>query len=257
LLYWMVVGWSMEQDGYVADYGAWPDQGRRYYALHEASRTMQQVRPGIGKEGAILAGLQSLAGELFAKTWTREDETVLPIDRVLVDVGYVPDTVFAFIRMSGRSGVIMGSRGVGIGAAKAPMSQYRQKPGEQLGQNWMIPVPAKHELRNVRFDSNYWKTFVHDRLALAPGDKGSMSLYGNDPMEHRLLSDHITAEYPTPTEGHGRKLLEWRMKPGNPDNHLLDCLVGCAVAASMCGCGGSVMASVPQWKRKRPRVTYL
>ena len=28
---------------------------------------------------------------------------------------------------------------------------------------------------------------------------------------------------------------EWRPKPSKPDNHWFDCLVGCAVAASMAG----------------------
>lgn len=33
------------------------------------------------------------------------------------------------------------------------------------------------------------------------------------------------------TEGNGRTVHEWRVKPSRPDNHWLDCLVGCAVAA--------------------------
>jgi len=37
------------------------------------------------------------------------------------------------------------------------------------------------------------------------------------------------------TEARGRAVDEWKAKPGNPDNHWLDCLVGCAVAASMQG----------------------
>jgi hypothetical protein len=28
---------------------------------------------------------------------------------------------------------------------------------------------------------------------------------------------------------------EWSQLPAHPDNHWLDCLVGCAAAASMCG----------------------
>ena len=36
-------------------------------------------------------------------------------------------------------------------------------------------------------------------------------------------------------EGYGRTVHEWRPKPSKPDNHWLDCLVGCAVAASLAG----------------------
>ena len=45
----------------------------------------------------------------------------------------------------------------------------------------------------------------------------------------------IGTETWTATEGHGRVVHEWRLKPSKPGNHWLDCLVGCAVAASMCG----------------------
>lgn len=53
--------------------------------------------------------------------------------------------------------------------------------------------------------------------------------------DHRLLSEHLTAEYRVKTEARGRAVDEWKAKPGNPDNHWLDCLVGCAVAGSIQG----------------------
>ena len=37
------------------------------------------------------------------------------------------------------------------------------------------------------------------------------------------------------TQGLGRTVREWIFKPSKPDNHWFDCLIGCAVAASMCG----------------------
>ena len=37
------------------------------------------------------------------------------------------------------------------------------------------------------------------------------------------------------TEARGRVVDEWKLRAGNPDNHWLDCLVGCAVAASIQG----------------------
>ena len=46
----------------------------------------------------------------------------------------------------------------------------------------------------------------------------------------------MTAEYKVRTDGRGRTVDEWKMRPEAHDNHWLDCTVGCAVAASMCGC---------------------
>jgi hypothetical protein len=37
------------------------------------------------------------------------------------------------------------------------------------------------------------------------------------------------------TSGRGRELDEWKLQTPGADNHWLDCLVGCAVAASMQG----------------------
>ena len=56
------------------------------------------------------------------------------------------------------------------------------------------------------------------------GDRGNRDA-------HRLL-----AEYRVRTQGRGRTVDEWKPRPERSDNHFLDCLVGAAVAGSMCGC---------------------
>ena len=70
-----------------------------------------------------------------------------------------------------------------------------------------------------------------------------------------LLAEHLTAEYRVKTEGRGRKVEEWKMRPEGRDNHWWDGLVGCAVGASMCGC---ILAGTDLAKRadpqKRPKV---
>jgi hypothetical protein len=243
LLYWGTCGWSVDATGAVSgtvlDYGTYPDQDRGYFTLREVGEgglSLARLAPGAGKEGAIFAGLQAFAAQLFSRQYTRADGAIMPIDKWLIDLGYLPKTVQQFITASKKAGVIMGSRGVGIGAASKPMSEYKAQPGEQIGDNWMLPKPTAQELRHVRFDANHWKTWINDRLATPMGDRGTLTLFGSNPREHRLLSEHLTAEFPTPTEGKGRKLFEWRPYT-NRDNHWLDVIVGCAVAASLCGIG--------------------
>ena len=65
--------------------------------------------------------------------------------------------------------------------------------------------------------------------------------------DHRLLAEHLTAEYRVRTSAKGREVDEWKAKVGRPDNHWLDCLVGCAAAASVLG---AVLFGVDQ----KPRV---
>ncbi len=125
-----------------------------------------------------------------------------------------------------------------IGSEVSPVvpavSEYKQKQGDCVGHNWRIPnVQGKRAIRHVVFDTNYWKSFVHTRLAVTMGDRGCLSLFGRDPSSHRLFSEHVTAEYRVKTEGRGRTVDEWKNRPEQPDNHWFDCLVGYTVAASM------------------------
>ena len=89
--------------------------------------------------------------------------------------------------------------------------------------------------RHVLYDTNFWKTFVHARLAVPLGDAGCLALFGRDPARHRMFADHLTAEFFVRTAGRGREVDEWKLRTGASDNHWFDCTVGCAVAASAHG----------------------
>jgi len=86
---------------------------------------------------------------------------------------------------------------------------------------WYIPnVSRSREFRHVAFDANFWKTFIHARLATLPGDKGALTLFGKKPEHHRLFAEHVAdAETYVVTAGQGRTVHEWRPKPSKPDNH--------------------------------------
>jgi hypothetical protein len=123
-----------------------------------------------------------------------------------------------------------------VGASSLPFSEYKRKLGDRLGHNWRMPnVRGKRAVRYVLFDSNYWKSFVYARLATAMGDAGCLSLFGRDARQHHLLAEHLTAEYRVRTEGRGRTVDEWKLRPERNDNHWFDGVVGCAVAASIQG----------------------
>jgi hypothetical protein len=111
----------------------------------------------------------------------------------------------------------------------------------------MMPsVAGKRAIRHVIFDSNFWKSFVHARLAVPLGDRGCLSLWGRRPDIHQLLAEHLTAEYRVRTEGRGRVVDEWKLRPDRSDNHWLDCLAGCAVCGSMLG------ATMPEFGTATP-----
>lgn len=267
MLYFLVGAWRDDFTGYVIDYGTWPDQGRHYFTKADARNTFDTVKPGAGLEGQIYFALESLLGQIGNKEWVRDDQTTMRLERCLIDAnwGLSTNVVYEFCRQSAHAAILTPSHGRYVGASGQPFSEHRRAPGERVGQNWRITnASGKRAIRHVLFDANHWKSFVHSRLRVAMGDPGCLSLFGDSPLPHRLFGDHATAEYRVRTEkvSTGRQVDEWKARPDRRDNDWLDCLTGCAVAASMSGCSlsnefnpsqgrGRRRAEIPAHMRKR------
>lgn len=255
LLFYVVIAWAEDFTGAVIDYGSWPDQHRHEYSLADVNPSIQTLFPKAGFEGALYAALSALTDECLGREWEREDGAVLKIERALVDAnwGQSTDVVYQFCRQSSHAGVILPSHGRYVGASSKPMTEYRKQQGDRLGFNWMIPnVAGKRAIRHVIYDTNYWKSFIHARLAVPVGDKGSLTLYGRIPGAHQLFAEHLTAEYRVKTQGRGRTVDEWKLKPQSHDNHFLDCVAGCAVCGSMLG--ASLPETLPAKLDRKPMI---
>lgn len=235
-LFWLVAAWDTQFGGHVVDYGTEPDQRTGQFTLREIKRTLAQVAPRAGVEGAIRAGLDRLTNELLAREWRRDDGAMMRIDRCLVDANYMTEVVYQFARQTPHFSVLMPSHGRYVGATSRPFDEYSRRPGERVGLNWRIPeIAKKRVIRHVLFDANFWKSFVHARLSVPIGDPGSLALWGRKSEQHAMFADHLTAEHRMrPKDPKGRVVDEWKALP-NRDNHWFDCLVGSAVAASMAG----------------------
>lgn len=156
------------------------------------------------------------------------------------------------------AGILLPAYGKYVGASSIAFSEYKRKRGDRIGLHWRIPnTVGKRQVRHALVDTNYWKTFVHARLAVAMGDPGCLSLSGRDEKAHRLLADHLTAEYRVKAMAQGRTVDEWKLRAIRPDNHWLDCLVGCAVAASIQGVALSGVESDIRQARPRLKLSEL
>jgi len=238
LLFFVVAAWEGDFTGYVVDYGTFPDQKRPYFTLRDARHTLAAATKASGLEGAIYAGLEKLTGDYLAREWPRDDGAMLRIERCLIDAnwGSSTDVVYQFCRQSAHAGIVMPSHGRFVGASSQPFSEYKRRPGDRIGHNWRVPnVHGKRAVRHIVYDTNFWKSFIHARLAQPMGDRGCLSLFGDNPAQHRMFAEQLTAEYRVKTEGRGRVVDEWKLRPERGDNHWFDCLVGCAAAASMQG----------------------
>lgn len=247
LLYWTLCAWERDFNGVVVDYGVTPKQRRSYFQANEASPTLSQVFPDTTLESAIYAGLTETVSGFFEKEFTRDDGASIDVRRVLIDANWGPmtDLVYQFIAESPFRARLNPSHGQYLGASSKPFSEIQIKKGDYVGAHWRMPNESKRRgLRHVLIDTNYWKTFVFQRLAARPGDLGRLSIDGK-PEEHLLFASHLASEYCVPTEARGRKVDEWKIRGRGADNHWFDCLVGAAVAANMEG------ARLPQGSAKQ------
>ena len=234
LLFYAVVAWKMDFTGWVLDYGTYPEQKARQFTMRRAGNTLRRKHQGVGVEEAIRLGLEALTERLTGLLWRRQDGAAMRIGHGGIDAGYKPRIVELVCRRQGEPW--MPYLGRGITAKRKPVHAYKRRPGRRLGHYWWIPAASETDQdRHVIADVNYWKSFVHARLDVGLADAGSLSLWGKDEVRHRLFASHLTAERPTLVEGPYGTVEEWDPLPAGPDNHWFDCVVGCAVGASMEG----------------------
>lgn len=242
LLYWVVVAWSDKFQGHVIDYGTWPDQTRKYFFLRDANPTLKSTYVNCNFEGWLRAGLTDLTKYLLDKEWPGEtDGRVHFVEKLLIDSGWgdSTDVVNEFCRTSGRPTIVVPALGTGIGCKRDPMSKWAIKPGEKRHFHALETHGAKNRaIKHIVVDTNFWKSFCARRFTTPIGNPGSLTLFKQKGVDHRLFADHMTAEVfaRLREESSGREVDEWKLRPHKPDNHWWDCVVGSACAASIIGC---------------------
>ena len=85
LLYWVVCAFADDYTGWIVDYGAFPDQKRRYFSLKDANPTFESLYPHAGMEGRIYNALADLTDDKLSRAWQREDGAELYIEKCVID----------------------------------------------------------------------------------------------------------------------------------------------------------------------------
>lgn len=233
-LWWAITAWSENASGTVIDYGVFPEFKKHYFTLRDVNKALDHMFPGIGVEGQIFSGLEKFCGALLQKDFSRADGGTMRIERMLIDSGFKPDVIHDYCKKSPFGNILIPTLGRGVTAAQEPMNAWKKKRGERVGDNFRIMQRYQRDIRSAVYDTNFWKAWIEARIMTAPGDPGSMTFYGKDPDRHTMIADHLTAEFKVRNQARGRTVDQYALKPGR-DNHWLDAIVGCAVAAAMQG----------------------
>jgi hypothetical protein len=243
LLYYGAAGFKFDFSGGVVEYGAWPQQRGDSFKLAGVRKSLSRAYPGDSLEVRWKKGLTDLVEYLVGKKWKTDSGLELGFSKILIDANYgiSRNLVYEFCRQSKYRSILYPSHGKGITASSEPLNaKHVKKLGRTVGTHWRFDRAKDSPIRHILYDTNFWKSFFHSRLATEPGTSGSFVLYQALPHEFSGLAKHLKAEYSVRTSGKGREIDEWKLKPDRPDNHWLDCLVGCHVAASVEGCKLSV-----------------
>lgn len=215
-LAWAICAWNAELTGQVIAYGFWPQDGKPVW---------NEKAPGGETEGqAIHRNLGELTAHLLKPgTFGRT------IERLLIDIGWgdTQNDVLAFIahaRTALKHDAIIPSRGSPKFRFKPDIVQYEFAQF----QNW----EGKGNV--LCHDANWHRKKVQESFAQAHGSPGSLSLYGDKPVLHQKFAHEICSEkltfYAEGSRPGDPGIFKWERVPASR-NEMLDCVVGCRVAA--------------------------
>lgn len=251
VLYWGVGAFWDFLTGHLVDFGAWPDQGMRYWTLsnlrhslqshYKASPLPEHGGPGmeLDTDAAIAAGLTDLTKRLFAKRYPLPNGAGFrAVDLVAVDIanGNRAEAMRRWMLHSPDFARLVGFIGKGIGAGNKPIGEWQRQKGDRKGLEF-VQRRDKIGVPYAIVNRNYHLKRLFDALRLPVGSVGSFSMPKvADPAALQMVADHcqaVTADLQR-SEMQDRSVWTFADKPG-VDNHLLDVLYNLPVVAMLAG----------------------
>lgn len=216
LIHWTCIGWQSNGSGHIVEYGRF-----------------DLASDQIGPERAILAGLKQFR-ETVETGWPQGKAFMKP-DLVMIDAGYMNEAVREFCTESGPRYLPSLGRGVG--------QQYRQTYAKQkttgatvrwVGEECHASQQPGESAWTVEANADFWKSWLHERLATPLGERGDMTLFDAQRNEHLSFAKHVTSERQIQEFVAGRgHVTRWECVSRN--NHWLDSTAYACVAGHACG----------------------
>jgi phage terminase large subunit GpA-like protein len=219
LIHWILVAWKPDSTGHVVDYGR-----------------LEVPSVELGVEQGLLNALRQFK-DLVMGGFPQLDGQGKPIipRQVWIDAGYMTPVVYTFCRESGSRFRPTFGRGT-----SQQRTQWYNRPTNTgsvvkiIGEGFHFNLQTAERILSVEVDADYWKTWVHERLATPLETPGALSLYQGTPQDHLALSKHLTAETKTEEFVAGKGLVV-RWERQQRQNHWLDALYNASAAGRHCG----------------------
>jgi phage terminase large subunit GpA-like protein len=224
---WFVVcGWTPNAQGFVIDYG------------------LLDIAQGVQTDSnRVLAALNELYDQKLSIGWRRGSSIKRP-DLVLVDAGWEPLVAQNWVRACREAETSRGdepclylpSKGMGSGYRQEQWQAMRKARGRTNGNNWFVQATSG-QLPLFHLHSDFWKQQVHEGFRAGSGVPGSITLFRVvNQREHLSFARQVTGEERQMAEVPGKgTVIRWVKRPGEPDNHYLDCMAGARAGADFCG----------------------
>jgi hypothetical protein len=217
-LRWALAAVSNARALSVIDYGTYPGGGN----LLLTGRESEAVE--------LMRGLSGLDKHLAGLTITRGGDP-MRIDLMMMDVGFLMQPAFDFIRAAARVSRMpwQASRGWGSRTYRAGRNVIGT-PGE----GWHLSEWAGKG-RAVSHDADLWRLRMQKGFLLPIGAPDSIAIYGNENQHHGILAAGVCAERLTAyAQTDAGPLYRWQMTPGER-NDWCDVCTGLYVAAARAG----------------------
>ena len=243
-LHFAVVGYKGEYTGYCVEWGCFPGV-RQKLVPNSKDLTDAEI------ESLIWEGLTKLTKMLTERQYVR-GTTRIGLELLTVDCGRWTKLVTDWCKQARFKGLrILPARGYAN-------TKYKQTNvvGKFAGDGWHIAdwKSGKIISRVLCHNADTFRAKMQRSFLKEPGGPGTLSLYGEDPREHRYIAEHASAEQIQEIiEGEIYDVYVWTIKPGT-HNDLGDALAGTFPAAALMGVGSRSGASKKNTgKKKRKR----
>lgn len=253
LLYWSQTVWSEALSGWIVDRGTFPRQPIADFHHLTPPRTITQW---VAKE---------FPGQSF--TWEEQHQLAiracvdsLPKYRDLEQGPVVIDNrwhkaqsaVHQVASESDYAGLLAPAGGIAVGGNDIPISARKMQEGsKRIGTDieWYIKRVDK-KTRIVLFDANYYRSQFQKGIAKEPGSQGSITY--NSTIADPVFASHLGAKAMKRTPDAKRDIEIWTNKPGQDQDHWLDCCVMCRVGAEIAGYRAAGVRFVKKTWKKAP-----